>query len=90
MRYQHPDLAEITKFLLDFGMVIAKQTEDKIWFRGYSTDQYVYYAQRGPRKFMGGTYEVETFADLEKASCCLAVHQSRNSKRLLEVAILSL
>ncbi|CAO3667046.1 unnamed protein product [Umbelopsis vinacea] len=47
MGYQHPDLAEITKFLLDFGMVIAKQTEDKIWFRGYSTDQYVYYAQRG-------------------------------------------
>ncbi|GAB5588891.1 hypothetical protein Unana1_03791 [Umbelopsis nana] len=68
MRYQHPDLAEITQFLLDFGMVIAKQTEDKIWFRGYSTDQYVYYAQRGPRKFMGGTYEVEAFADLEKAS----------------------
>ncbi|KAJ2955022.1 hypothetical protein NQZ79_g8904 [Umbelopsis isabellina] len=67
MRYQHPNLEEITQFLLDFGMTIAKQTDDKIWFRGYSTDQYVYYAQRGPKQFLGGTYEVESYEDLKKA-----------------------
>ncbi|OZJ04421.1 hypothetical protein BZG36_02923 [Bifiguratus adelaidae] len=68
MRYQHPDLAEITQFLQDFGMVVAKQTEDKVWYRGYSTDQYVHYAQEGPRKFLGGTFEVQSFADLEMAA----------------------
>ncbi|KAH8548136.1 trihydroxytoluene oxygenase [Umbelopsis sp. PMI_123] len=68
MRYQHPDLEEITTFLLDFGMVIAKKTEDRVWFRGYSNDQYVYYAEKGERKFLGGTFEVESFADLEKAA----------------------
>ncbi|KAK4888512.1 hypothetical protein LTR27_012573 [Elasticomyces elasticus] len=70
MRYQHPDLEEITTFLLDFGMHIAKKSEDgeRIWYRGYGTTQYVYYAQRGPKKFLGGTFEVESHAELEKAA----------------------
>ena len=69
MRYQHPDLPTITKFLKDFGMHIAKETEDKIWFRGYGNDQYVYYAQKGiEKKFLGGTFEVESYEDLEKAT----------------------
>ena len=74
MRYQHPDLPTITKFLKDFGMHVVEQSRDedgteKIWFRGYGPDQYVYYAQSGPeKKFLGGTYEVESMAELEKAS----------------------
>ncbi|KAK3663876.1 hypothetical protein LTR22_005337 [Elasticomyces elasticus] len=70
MRYQHPDLEEITTFLLDFGMHIAKKSSDgeRIWYRGYGTTQYVYYAQRGPKKFLGGTFEVESHAELEKAA----------------------
>lgn len=68
MRYQHPDLDEITTFLADFGMHLVKSADDKRWFRGYGPDQYVYYAQRGPKKFLGGTYEVESYADLEKAA----------------------
>jgi hypothetical protein len=66
MRYQHPDLEEITKFLRDFGMHVAKKTDDQIWYRGYGSDQYVYYAQKGPKKFMGGAFEVESYEDLEK------------------------
>ncbi|PSN66882.1 putative 2,3-dihydroxybiphenyl-1,2-dioxygenase or glyoxalase/bleomycin resistance protein-like protein [Corynespora cassiicola Philippines] len=68
MRYQHPDLAEITTFLRDFGMSVAKKTETQRWFKGYGKDQYVYYAQQGEKKFLGGTFEVESFAELEKAS----------------------
>jgi len=68
MRYQHPDLPTITKFLRDFGMHIAQETSEEIWFRGYGTDQYVYYARKGPQKFLGGTFEVESMADLEKAA----------------------
>lgn len=59
MRYQHPDLDEITVFLQDFGMEVVKRTADQIWYRGYGTDQYVYYAQKGEKKFLGGTFEVE-------------------------------
>lgn len=47
-------------------MNVAKKTEDKRWYRGYGTDQYVYYAQQGPKKFLGGTFEVESYEDLER------------------------
>ncbi|KAK3673478.1 hypothetical protein LTR78_006712 [Recurvomyces mirabilis] len=74
MRYQHPDLEEITTFMRDFGMHIV-QTSDhgneggkRRWFRGYGSDQYVYYAQSGPKKFLGGTFEVESLSELEKAT----------------------
>ncbi|KAK5107031.1 hypothetical protein LTR62_001920 [Meristemomyces frigidus] len=74
MRYQHPNLTEITTFMRDFGMHIVKQDSsdngvaERIWFRGYGPDQYVYYAQRGPKQFLGGTFEVESLAELEKAT----------------------
>jgi hypothetical protein len=56
-------------FLEDFGMYVAKRTATQVWYRGYGTDQYVYYAQKGEEKnFLRGTYEVEEFADLEKYS----------------------
>ncbi|KAF2681166.1 trihydroxytoluene oxygenase [Lentithecium fluviatile CBS 122367] len=69
MRYQHTDLAQITTFLRDFGMSVAQKAEGKRWFSGYGADQYVYYAQEGEeKKFLGGTFEVESFAELEKAA----------------------
>lgn len=71
MRYQHPDISTITKFLKDFGMHVVKQDEkgERIWYRGYGSDQYVYYAQKGEeRKFLGGTFEVESYQELEKAA----------------------
>jgi hypothetical protein len=66
MRYQHLDLETITTFLRDFGMHIVKKDSHRIWYGGYGPDQYVYYAHRGPKKFLGGAFEVETYADLEK------------------------
>ncbi|KAH5512544.1 hypothetical protein HBI52_122750 [Parastagonospora nodorum] len=68
MRYQHPNLDEITAFLRDFGMSVAQKAEGKRWYKGYGDDQYVYYAQAGEKKFLGGTFEVESFAELEKAA----------------------
>lgn len=68
MRYQHPDLGLITQFLRDFGMSVAKKTDTQCWYKGYGSDQYVYYAQQGEKKFLGGTFEVESYAELEKAS----------------------
>ncbi|KAK6815988.1 hypothetical protein P875_00127896 [Aspergillus parasiticus SU-1] len=68
MRYQHPDLDQITAFLQDFGMTVAKRTEDEVWYRGYGEDQYVYYARKGTKEFLGGTFVVESYGDLEIAS----------------------
>lgn len=66
MRYQHPDLDEITTFLYDFGMHIVKKTPEEIWYGGYGPDPYVYYARKGEKKFLGGTFLVESYAELEK------------------------
>lgn len=51
---------------VDFGMSVAKKTDTQRWYKGYGSDQYVYYAQQGEKKFLGGTFEVESYAELEK------------------------
>lgn len=47
-------------------MTVTKRTEDQIWYRGYGNDQYVYYARKGPKEYLGGTFAVESYEDLEK------------------------
>ena len=47
-------------------MQICKRTDNQIWYRGYGPDQYVYYAQKGEKKFLGGTFEVESMEDLQR------------------------
>jgi hypothetical protein len=47
-------------------MTIAKQTDDEVWYRGYGVDPYVYYAKKGPKQFLGGAFEVESYQDLER------------------------
>jgi len=51
---------------IDFGLHVAKKTENEIWYRGYGPDQYVYYARQGPKAFLGGAFEVEDYEDLRK------------------------
>ncbi|KAJ5997965.1 zinc finger protein [Penicillium canescens] len=48
-------------------MEVAKRTENEVWFRGYGVDQYVYYATKGPKKFLGGVFAVESEEEFEKA-----------------------
>ncbi|VUC24147.1 unnamed protein product [Clonostachys rosea] len=66
VRYQHPDLDEISNFLKEFGMETSKKSTDEVWFRGFGLDHYVSYACKGPRKFLGGALEVESHEDLER------------------------
>ena len=47
-------------------MHVLKKSENERWYRGYGPDQYVYYARQGPKKFLGGVFEVESRAELEK------------------------
>jgi len=67
MRYMHSDIESITDFLHDFGMHIVKKTDDKIWWRGYGSEPYVYVVEKGPeKKYLGGSWTVESYAELEK------------------------
>ncbi|KAF9884947.1 hypothetical protein FE257_000856 [Aspergillus nanangensis] len=68
MRYQHPNLDEIHQFMLDFGLRVAHKTEGEVWYTGYGPDQYVYYARKGDKKFLGGVYEAASQEDFDRAA----------------------
>ncbi|OCT49465.1 trihydroxytoluene oxygenase [Cladophialophora carrionii] len=63
MRYMHVDIDKITQFLL------ALENDKKIWWKGYGKYPYVYVVEKGDKpKFLGGTFRVESYAELEKAA----------------------
>ncbi|PKS08385.1 hypothetical protein jhhlp_005329 [Lomentospora prolificans] len=68
--YYHSDLTKIRKFYADFGLAIAEERENEIFFKGYGTEPFIYVARKGDgqSKFGGGAYEVESRAELEKAA----------------------
>lgn len=47
-------------------MQIAKKTEEEIWFKGYGPDPYVYYARKGPKKFLGGAFVAQSQEEFDK------------------------
>ena len=53
-------------FIADFGAEVIKKDGDEMWYKGYGPDQYVYYARKGPKQFLGGTFEVATRDELER------------------------
>ncbi|OAL24463.1 hypothetical protein AYO20_10689 [Fonsecaea nubica] len=70
-RYGHPDLQKAKKFFIDFGLIVEKETDEKIYFRGFGKDAVVYVAEQthdGKRRFLGGGWIVKSLADLEKAA----------------------
>lgn len=71
VHYRHPDLNEADKFFLDFGFQTVEKTTQKIYYRGYGKDPYCYLAEQsssGEKEFVGGSFVVESYHDLEKAS----------------------
>ena len=47
-------------------MKIVREQKDQIWFGGYGPDPYCYYAQQGPKKFLGATFILEREEDLQR------------------------
>ena len=69
--YSHADLAKARQYLLDFGLLILEETPDQeIYFHGYGSEPYVYVAKQsdGESTFDGGAFEVESRAELDKAT----------------------
>ena len=69
--FEHPDLAMFEKFARDFGFIEEKRTEDKIYYRGYGKDPYVYVASRstdGTPRFGGAAFVAASEKEFEKAS----------------------
>ena len=48
-------------------MHVVQKSEKKLWFGGYGAEPYLYVVEKGSeKKFLGGCFIVETYADLEK------------------------
>jgi hypothetical protein len=62
-------MAKARKFLLDFGMHITQEDANRIYFRGYGPDQYVYICEKSDKpEFRGACFEVQTRGDLDLAA----------------------
>lgn len=73
VEYYHADLAKAEKFFLDFGLQIARRSEDgtEIFFKGYGPDPFAYIARQAVdqvSRFGGAAYVVEDRHELERAS----------------------
>ncbi|MGA3250150.1 MAG: hypothetical protein ABSD12_18655 [Paraburkholderia sp.] len=59
--YRHRDLAVIRTFFKDFGLIVAHETPDRIFFRGCNDAPYLYVAERGAEPaFVGVAFEVHS------------------------------
>ncbi|KAI1340072.1 Glyoxalase/Bleomycin resistance protein/Dihydroxybiphenyl dioxygenase [Xylariaceae sp. FL0016] len=69
--FEHRDLGEFSTFSKDWGFIETKRTEDKIWYRGYGKDPYVYVACKakdGVPKFGGPAFVAKSQEDFDKAA----------------------
>jgi hypothetical protein len=67
--YTHKNLDAAHQFLLDFGFSVVQRTEDKIYYRGYGTEPFLYCAMKGNDDIFGGTaWVVDSMEDLELAT----------------------
>ncbi|RMZ85410.1 hypothetical protein DV737_g772, partial [Chaetothyriales sp. CBS 132003] len=67
MRYQHPDLQVVITFLRDFGLTVAKRRQ-KQNAGSAATAQITMCTThaRAPKRYLGGTFEVDSLAELDK------------------------
>ena len=69
--FEHPDLDKFRKFAQDFGFVEERVTKDKIYFRGYGRDPYVYVASKsrdGKPRFGGAAFVAASGEEFNKAA----------------------
>ncbi len=69
--FEHPNLEEFRKFAEDFGFVEAQSTKERVYFRGYGKDPFVYVATQskdGKPRFGGAAFVARSLEEFEKAS----------------------
>ena len=66
VRFELIDLAPQKEYMEHFGMFLAHETDNAIFYRGTGTAPYCYVATQGTaNRHIGMAYRANTFADLE-------------------------
>ena len=69
VRFELVELEAQKKYLNHFGMMLAHEDENSIYFRGTGTSPYIYVATKGKEnKYIGSAYKANNFSDLEALS----------------------
>ncbi|KAF2140301.1 uncharacterized protein K452DRAFT_230868 [Aplosporella prunicola CBS 121167] len=67
--YKHKDVDAAHQFAIDFGFQECKRTNDKIYYRGYGREPYVYCIVKSDKdEFGGAAFVVESEEELEYAA----------------------
>ena len=67
--FERPDLEPAEEFLVDFGLALAKRTDDVRYVRGTAPTPYCYRVHRALRaRFVGAGFSVRTRDELERLS----------------------
>ena len=64
IRLSAPDLDVMETFVTDFGLVVAHRDDDILISRGLEPMPFLHVVHRGPAKFIGWAFEVDTEDDL--------------------------
>ncbi len=67
--FQVPDLKQQKAFLQDFGMVVAQESAQALYMRGYGTDPYIYEARKGDdARFLGAGFALKSENELNRVA----------------------
>jgi len=67
VKYQTTDLAVMQSFLEDFGLNLVKNTGNKLYMKGLSTDPFIHVAElANENKFIGAGFSVDSMDELQK------------------------
>ncbi|RSL40752.1 hypothetical protein CEP54_016030 [Fusarium duplospermum] len=78
-RHGHPDLEKAKKFFADFGLILALEKDDKIYFRGFGIDQFCYVAEKtsdGKRKLRATLGSCSPLPSWRRQPSCRAQRRS--------------
>jgi catechol 2,3-dioxygenase-like lactoylglutathione lyase family enzyme len=66
VHFERPDLKKAERYLRDFGLIVAAQTDADLFMRGTGSQPYIYRVTRGPNaRFLGLGFSVPTETDLQ-------------------------
>jgi hypothetical protein len=66
VRFELEEFEAQKKYLNHFGMILAHENENSIFFRGTGISPYIYVATKGnENKYIGSAYKANNYSDLE-------------------------
>ena len=78
--FERPYLKKAERYLRDFGLVVAAQTDTELFLRGTGPQPYIYRITPGPNaRFLGLGFSVSSEADLQKLSKALGCPVERST-----------